>query len=93
MTITIPDNLVKNEDIFTFIRINFETWKKEAKELLDSKIRVANNGWNYDAYNKRVYATKKLRLFGVLDTGIVAKITYNGKRFNIKITETKGERK
>lgn len=91
MTITVPDKLVNNKDIFTFISGNFETWMKDAKELFDSKIRVTNNGWNYDVYNKRVCATKRLRYWGLINTGFIAKMTYNGKRFNVKIVEEKGE--
>ena len=91
MTITIPDKTIKNKDIFDFIKANCENWLTEAKYFFDSKDVFSRNGWVRDVFNERVYNTKKLRYWGLLESGIVAKITYNGKRFNIKIMEIKGE--
>lgn len=91
MTITIPDKIIKNKDILAFVNINCEKWLSEAKDFFESKDVFSRNDWICDAYNKRVYTHKKLLYWGLLDTKIVAKITYNGKRFNIKLIETKGE--
>ena len=93
MTITIPDKIIKNKDIFDFIKANCEGWLTEAKNFFESKDVFSRNGWARDVFNKRVYNNRKLRYWGLLESGLVAKITYNGKRFNINIMEIKGERK